>query len=360
MDIQIHDFSKDLLNIYSSALLSVVILFSFFLQDTKYIGLRIKVLSSIFLLFIAILFSIFSLSVGSQWFLEYISDAKALLLVSILNAISLLFFIASLLVLLFAFYKVYEMNTLNINLEREKKNSYVFTPVYVKTGIERLDEALENPENPHASAFMFNSTFLLRATPNSHPWIFWERLCRNLLENDVDTYMLYVCLNRPANVIINEFSWDKLPEMIEKKRAYFIDGFRNVILNHHEDKGFAFNPFDINNLIRKMQKILFEELKIAKGDKKVITVIDSLSYIYKFSGNENTLRFVFYLISLSSYYKVLNLLYYRKGFLSRDEEVALENAVDSIIDFEGHYNGRERLKLTKIRLSKILKEEIEI
>lgn len=244
--------------------------------------------------------------------------------------------------------------------KNDNDSSYVFTPLYVKTGIEELDEALENPENPNAPAFIFNSTFLLRATPNSHPWVFWEKLCRNLLEEYSDTYMLYVCLNRPANVIIDEFSWDKLLKMIEKKRAYFVDGFRNVILNYQEDRGFTFNPFDINSLIRKMQGILFEEIKISKDNKKIITVIDSLSYIYKFSGNENTLRFVFYLISLSSYYKVLNLLYYRKGFLSRSEEVALENAVDSIIDFEGHFNGKERLKLTKVRLSKILKDEIEI
>jgi len=360
MDVQVQDFSKDLLNIYSSALLSIVILFSFFLQDAKYIGLRLKVLFSVFLIFAAIFSSAVSLSIGSQWVLGHINPNSASFLVYTLNIISLFFFMMSLVVLLFAFYRVYEMNTLNIELNDEGNNSYTFTPIYVETGIDKLDKALENPENPDAPAFMFNSTFLLRATPNSHPWIFWEKLCKNLLEKDTETYMLYVCLNRPANVIIDEFSWDRLPEMIKNKRAYFVDGFKNVILNHQEDRGFTFNPFDINSLIRKMQKILFEKIKISEPNKKAITVIDSLSYIYKFSGNENTLRFVFYLISLSSYYRVLNLLYYRKGFLSRDEEVALENAVDSIIDFEGHYNGREKLRLTKVRLSKILKEEIEI
>ena len=48
MDVQIQNFAKDLLDIYSSALLSVVILFSFFLQDTKYVYLRVRVLASIF------------------------------------------------------------------------------------------------------------------------------------------------------------------------------------------------------------------------------------------------------------------------------------------------------------------------
>jgi len=222
---------------------------------------------------------------------------------------------------------------------KESKKS-AFVPDRVETGIEEFDKALKSPDDSHAPGFMFISTFLLRATPNSHPWIFWEKLCENLLKRDSSTYMPYICLNRPANVIIDEFSWNELPEMIENKRAYFIDGFKNVILNHQRDEEFVFNPFDINSLIRKIQKILFEEIKISEN-KRVIIVVDSLSYIYKFSGNENALRFIFYLISLSSYYNVLNLLYYRKGFLNQEEEVALENAVDSIIDFEGHNNGKE-------------------
>ncbi|WP_456395799.1 RAD55 family ATPase [Desulfurobacterium sp.] len=353
----IQNFAKDLLEIYSSALLSIVILFSFFLEDTKYVGLRINVLWSIFFLFLSIIFSIPGLLEGFQWVEKWIGKDTFTSLLVIFFVVSLCFFLTSLTFLTYAFYKVYKINTLNIKLKESKKSAFV--PDRVETGIEELDKALKNPVNSHAPGFMFNSTFLLRATPNSHPWIFWEKLCENLLKRDSSTYMLYICLNRPANVIIDEFSWNELPEMIENKRAYFIDGSKNVILNHWKDEGFVFNPFDINSLIRKIQKILFEEIKTSEN-KRVIIVVDSLSYIYKFSGNENALRFVFYLISLSSYYRVLNLLYYRKGFLSQEEEAALENAVDSIIDFEGHNNGKDKLKLTKIRLSKILNEEIEI
>ncbi len=353
----IQDFAKDLLGIYSSALLSIVILFSFFLNDTKYIGLRVNVLWSIISLFLSIIFSILCLIGNFEWLENWIGKNILNPLFITLFILSVLFFITSLAFLTYAFYKVYKVNTPAIKM-KENKN-HVFVPDRVKTGIEELDKALKSPGESKEPGFVFNSTFLLRATPNSHPWIFWEKLCENLLKRDPSTYMIYACLNRPANVIIDEFSWKKLPEMIKKKRVYFIDGFKNVILNHQKDERLAFNPFDINSLVRKIQKILFDKLKIYQN-RRAIIVVDSLSYIYKFSGNENALRFVFYLISLSSYYKVLNLLYYRKGFLNQEEEVALENAVDSIIDFEGHNNKKEKLKLTKIRLSKILDEEIEI
>ena len=350
----IQTFAKDLVSIYSSALLSIVILFSFFLKDAKYIRLRVMILRSIFFLFLAILLSIPGLLEGFQWIEKSIWGTVFTLLV----IGSLALFIASFASLTYALYKVYKISTLDIKIEKGKNS--IFVPDRVETGIEEFDKALTSPDDHTVPGFMFNSTFLLRATSNSHPWIFWEKLCKNILKREQSTYMLYICLNRPADVIIDEFLWDELPKMIGDKRAYFIDGFKNVILNHQKHEKFAFNPFDINSLIRKIQKILFEEIKVS-DNKKVIIVVDSLSYIYKFSGNENALRFVFYLISLSSYYKVLNLLYYRKGFLSQGEEVALENAVDSIIDFEGHdNNGKEKLRLTKIRLSKILNEEIEI
>jgi len=220
-----------------------------------------------------------------------------------------------------------------------------------------LDKALKED-------LLFNNTILLRAVPDSHPWIFWEKLSRNLLESDDSMYLIYICINRPKNVIINEFDWENLTRMIENKRVYFIDGFYNIAFSSNNKrfyKSFKFNPIDINSLIMNLQNIIFKKIKLDKDkNKKVIIVVDSLSYIYKFSGYENALRFVFYLISLSSSNKILNLLYYRKNLLPVEEEVALENAVDSIIDFKGNKYGKEILILTKMRLNKILKRKIEV
>jgi hypothetical protein len=199
-----------------------------------------------------------------------------------------------------------------------------------------------------------DNTILLRARNNTHPWVFWEKVSRNLVENH-NYKLIYVCINRPKAVIKDEFRWNEIDKYIENNQIYFIDGFTNIINNDDKNKKGYFNPYNINSLLLEFEKIIGNK----SNTSDYIVVVDSLSFLLKFAGNENTLKFIYYLISLSSNMNFLNLLYYRENIVSKEIEVAIENSVDSILDFHSAEEGFEKLIFTKFRLTKIKKKELK-